>query len=205
MFPLLLCTLCVFASDTLDVRRVSRAPNLDGRVDAGEYGASAIRIATAAGEVSAWVGRHDGYLYIAASVPDSSFYWGDDLVVSIDADGSGGANPGDGDRQWYVRRLLDSSVVLTAAGGRWQTPGRPTPMLGATRHDPDWDLASSSTASGWVIELRIRESTLDAPRMALRTYNDAPRGWWSWPLPPAGTPAQRVERNPDSWVVLRLR
>ncbi len=101
--------------------------------------------------------------------------------------------------------MLDSSVVLTAAGGRWETPGTPTPMLGATRHHADWDVAATSTPRGWMIELRIRESLLTAPRVALRTYNDAPRGWWSWPAPAAGAPAQRVERSPEAWVVLRLK
>jgi len=207
MISLLFCAFCLSAgpADSLDVRRLSRAPVLDGRVDAAEYGAASIRMAAAAGEVTAWVGRHDGYIYIAASLPDSSFYWGDDLVVSIDPDGSGGTSPGDGDRQWYLRRALDSSVVLTAAGGRWETPGKPTPMLGTARHRADWDVASSSTASGWMIELRIRESALTAPRLALRTYNNAPQGWWSWPAPAAGVPAQRVERSPEQWVVLRLR
>jgi hypothetical protein len=206
MISVLLCALCLLApTDSLDVRRLARAPMLDGRVDGAEYGAPAIRIPTAAGEVTAWVGRHDGYVYVAATLPDSSFYWGDDLVVSIDPDGSGGPNPGDGDRQWYLRRMLDSSVVLTATGGRWETPGRPTPSLGPMRHHADWDVASSSTRSGWAIELRIRESVLSAPRLALRTYNSAPQGWWSWPAPAAGVPAQRVERNPDAWVVLRLR
>ena len=203
---LLLCALCVSTpGDTVDVRRLDRAPAFDGRIADGEYGTATIRLTTAAGVVSAWVARHDGYLYIAASLPDSTFYWGDDLVVSIDPDGSGGTAPGNGDRQWYLRRMLDSSVVSTASGGRWQTPGQPTPMLGAVRHRDDWEVASTSTTAGWAIELRIRESALSAPRMALRTYNDAPQGWWSWPAPAAGTPAQRVERNPDSWTVLRLR
>ncbi len=99
MISVLLGAFCVFAStDSLDVRRLGRAPSFDGRVDAAEYGAPSIRIPTAAGEVTAWLGRHDGYLYVAAVLPDSSFYWGDDLVVSIDPDGSGGSSPGDGDR-----------------------------------------------------------------------------------------------------------
>src|SRR4051794_9381598 len=134
MIALLFASLCVCTStDTLDVRTLARTPVLDGRVDDAEYGAPAIRITTAAGEALVRVGRRDGYVYIAATLPDTSFYWGDDFVVSIDPDGSGGTNPGDGDRQWYLRRTLDSSAVFTAAGGRWETPGQRTPMLGATR------------------------------------------------------------------------
>jgi hypothetical protein len=43
------------------------------------------------------------------------------------------------------------------------------------------------------------------PRIAFRTYNSGPRGWWSWPAPPAGTPAQRVERDPRLWALLSFR
>jgi hypothetical protein len=206
MIAFLLSALCACApADTLEVRTLTRAPVLDGRVGDAEYGAPAIHIATAAGDVTVHVGRRDGYLYIAAALPDTSFYWGDDFVISVDPDGRGGSSPGDGDRQWYLRRVLDSSVVSTAANGRWETAGQRTPMLGATRHHAEWDVASFSTATGWMVELRIRENLLNAPRIAFRTYNSAPQGWWSWPAPPSGVPAQRVERSPDSWVALRLR
>src|SRR4051812_31637375 len=124
MNTLLFFALCLSApTDTLDVRTLARQPVLDGRVDETEYGAPSIRITTAAGEVRVHVGRRDGYVYIAATLPDTSMYWGDDFVVSIDPDGSGGAAPGTGDRQWYLRRTLDSSVVFTATNGRWETPG----------------------------------------------------------------------------------
>src|SRR5690348_8721731 len=108
MIALLFAGLCACApADTLDVRTLARAPILDGSADDAEYGGSTLRLTTAAGEVKAWIGRRDGYVYIAAALPDTSFYWGDDLVVSIDPDGSGGASPGNGDRQWYLRRTLD--------------------------------------------------------------------------------------------------
>lgn len=168
--------------------------------------ATSLQIRTDAGDVSVRISRSAGFVSIAATLPDSTYYWGDDFVISVDPDGSGGPAPGDGDRQWYLRRTLDSSVVLTAANGRWMQPGVPTPMLGATRSGPDWDVSSSSTSSGWSVELRIRESALRREaRIAFRTYNDAPQGWWSWPAPPAGMPAQRVERNPGLWIPLDTR
>ena len=43
-----------------------------------------------------------------ASLPDTSYYWGDDFVVSLDSDGSGGNAPGDGDRP--PRRGLERRV-----------------------------------------------------------------------------------------------
>jgi len=197
-----------FVGDTLDVVSLSVAPLIDGRIDDHEYDDPPIRFATAAGHVRMWIGRHGGFVYVAAALPDSTFYWGDDFVVSLDPDGSGGASPGTGDRQWYLRRVLDSSVVAVADQGRWYPPDHTPPMLGPIRHHADWDVASTSSASGWAIELRFRETTKPGaavPHLAVRTYNDLPGGWWSWPEPAAAVPAQRVERSPHLWVPLRLR
>ena len=192
------------AIDSVTIPSLATAPIIDGRVSDREYGAPTRRITTAAGDVTVWMTRSNGFVHIAALLPDTSFYWGDDFVVSLDADGSGGESPGPGDRQWYFRRTLDSSVVLTAQNGRWEAPGQAPPMLGAARRGPDWEVASSSSATEWIVELRVRESSIktgsNAPRIALRTYNSDPRGWWSWPAPPPGTPAQRVERTPDLWA-----
>jgi hypothetical protein len=194
--------------DTIDVMTLRDAPVMDGRVGDREYGEQSIRIQTAAGDARVWVARHDGFVYIAATLPDSTFYWGDDFVVSLDANGSADNTPQPGDRQWYLRRTLDSSIVSAATSGRWNTAGQEPAALGSTRHGADWDVASSSSPSGWSVELRIRNSVMATssaalPRIAFRTYNDGPNGWWSWPQSPAGTPAQRVERSPQLWTPLR--
>jgi hypothetical protein len=197
------------AADTLDVARLPVAPVVDGRANEREYGKPTLEFSTAAGNVRVWVGQHGDFIHLAAVVPDSTFYWGDDFVVSVDPDGSGGASPGIGDRQWYLRRVLDSSVATVADHGRWYSRGNEPPMLGATRHQPDWDVASTSSATEWTVELRIRTAAVKAgtgaPRIAFRTYNDRPSGWWSWPAPPPGEPAQRVEQSPALWVPLRVR
>jgi hypothetical protein len=103
---------------------------------------------------------------------------------------------------------VDSSVVMTAASGRWMQPGSEPPMLGTAREGADWSVASTSDAAGWSLELRIEERALstgaEAPSIAFRTYNDAPGGSWAWPLPPAGARAQLVERTPRLWAVLEL-
>lgn len=75
-------------------------------------------------------------------------------------------------------------------------------------HESIWDVASTSSPSGWSAEMRVRDGVIAAsgnalPRLAFRTYNDGPNGWWSWPEPPAGTPAQRVERSPQLWMPVR--
>src|SRR4051812_22743214 len=106
------------AADTLTVPSVSTTPVVDGHVDDREYGAPLFRIVTGAGEARVWIARADGFVHIAAVIPDTSFYWGDDFVVSVDADGSAGTSPQTGDRQWYLRRTLDSSVVFSAQNGR---------------------------------------------------------------------------------------
>jgi len=196
-------------AETLHVSSASSSPVVDGRVDTREYGSPNLHIQTAAGDVHVWVVRNGGFVYIAATIPDSTFYWGDDFVVSLDPDGSADSSPQTGDRQWYLRRTLDSSVVFSAANGRWETPGQATAVLGPLRHHAEWDVASSSSATGWNVELRIRESFVKpgagTPRIAFRTANCEPCGWWSWPAPPAGTRAQRVERDPQLWIPLSLR
>jgi hypothetical protein len=92
---------------------------------------------------------------------------------------------------------------------QWFPPSRRPPVLGPKRHDADWDVASTSLALGWIVELRIREPVLRPrgapPRLAFRTFNDRPRGWWSWPSAPAGAPARQVELVPDLWAPVALR
>ena len=196
------------AEDTLRVARLASVPLLDGRVDKREYGTPALELVTAAGRARVWIGQHEDFVYIAADLPDSTFYWGDDFVISLDPTGRGGTSPTAGSRQWYLRRSLDSSVVSTAEAGRWSSPGREPSALGSTRHHADWDVASSSSPTGWTVEVRIRVAAVntgpEAPRLAFRTYNDRPTGWWSWPVPPVGFSPQRVERTPDLWIPIRL-
>jgi hypothetical protein len=196
------------SSDTLAVARLAAAPVVDGRVGQREYGTPTLDFATAAGDVRVWLGRQGDFIYLAAILPDSTFYWGDDFVISLDPDGSGGSSPGEGDRQWYVRRVLDSSVVAVANQGSWFPPSHQPAVLGSTHHYPDWDVAVTSSATEWTVELRVRAAVLRpglaAPRIAFRTYNDQPAGWWSWPAPPPGVPAQRVEQSPDLWAPMRL-
>jgi hypothetical protein len=47
------------------------------------------------GEVRVWVVRAGGAIHVAAAIPDSTFYWGDDLVVSLDV-GAAETRPGRG-------------------------------------------------------------------------------------------------------------
>ena len=198
------------AAQAITVATASKAPVVDGRIAPKEYGAPSVRIALAAGEATVWLTRHGGYVYIAALLPDTSMYWGDDFVVNLDANGSGGAAPDIGDRQWYLRRVLDSSVVFVvdaAAKGRWLPPGVTPPLLGRARHTKEWDLAASSSPREWYVELRVSEKLFAPgrqPRISFRTYNDKPRGWYTFPQALDGKPLS-MERVPDQWIPLQLR
>ena len=217
MIGVALAATCLFAclpvtTDTVVAVSVAQAPVLDGRVTDREYGRPTLQFETGVGEVRVWLVRHGGFFNEDATIPDSTFYWGDDFVVSLAPGGRGASMLDVGDRQWYLRRTLDSSVVrlvADTAGGRWSVPGQEQPMLGATRHHADWDIASTSTPTGWAIELRVREAAVHptgaAPRLALRTYNDRPHGWWSWPKAPLEMPPQQVERNPSLWIPIKFR
>lgn len=208
---LVACLACALslspASDTLRLP-VQQTPWARDSLS-GRSAPSTLRIPTSAGEVEVWVERSPAWIRLFAVLPDTSFYWGDDLVISLDPDGSGGTAPGAGDRQWYVRRVPDSSRVFVSTGGRWMTPGVEPQPLGPVRVAPEWELAVQSSPTQWTVELRIRvgdfaTSSAALPRLALRSYNDQPRGWWSWPLPPADVRAQRVEHSPDLWVPVVL-
>ena len=197
----------VQASDSsIVVRRLAEAPVLDGHAEAS-YGSPTLRLPAANGDVLVWIAVHGEFVFVAARIPDSTFYWGDDLVLSVDPDGSGGDRPGDGDRQWYLRRVLDSSVVSQAVNGTWRAPGRP-PTLGAARKGAGWEVATRSTPSEWSIELRLARADVQRctarARVALRTYNDQPHGWWSWPAAPEGHTPTHVEGTPSLWIPLTL-
>lgn len=216
MIDLLLAATSLFtlpmSADSVIAVSASQPPVFDGRVADREYDTPAVQFATEAGQVQVWLVRHGGFLYVAATIPDSSFYWGDDFVISFAPTGHGEPSLRVGDRQWYLRRTLDSSivsVVTDSVGGRWSAPGQAQPMLGVTRHHADWDVASTSTSAGWAIELRIREATVHptaaVPRLALRTYNDRPHGWWTWPKAPLDMAPQRVERTPSLWIPVKFQ
>jgi hypothetical protein len=136
-------------------------------------------------------------LQISAMLPDTSYYWGDDLVISLDPDGSGGDAPGDGDLQWYLRRDLDSSLVRVGANGRWSNPA----PIGKTRSGEGWSLDSYEFKVRWIVSVRMLAPGPKA-RFAVRTYDNAPHGWWSYPPPPEGQRATVVERTPKLWVPL---
>jgi hypothetical protein len=140
------------------------------------------------GVVRLWLARWEESVYLAAEIEDSTYYWGDDLVISLDTQGDASPAPGHDDFQWYLRRMIDSSVVFRGQNGKWQPP----------RDDPDWRLGKDREGGGWEVRRRIvrlggrsnsssdqayfREAKArDLPRMAFRVFDDSPQGWYIWP------------------------
>jgi hypothetical protein len=193
--------------DTVRARLVESVPT-DAGSSAAALGEPALRIGTGQGAASIWLLRTHDSAFVVARVPDSSYYWGDDLVISLDVSGDRGAVPGHDDFQWYFRRALDSSVVYRGRGGRWEAPrGDPDWRLGSSREGGGWTVGSRSEARGWWLVLRLDGAWLGGeagrrPGIAFRIYDDSPSGWFAWPAPESGRQPVSVERLPDAWAAL---
>jgi hypothetical protein len=193
--------------DTAPIRRVESVPE-DGGASAAALGEPALRIGTGQGAASIWLFRSQDSAFVVARIPDSTYYWGDDLVISLDVSGDRGPVPGHDDFQWYFRRALDSSVVYRGRGGRWEAPrGDPDWRLGASREGGGWTVASRSEAKGWWLVLRLDPAWLEGegdrrPGIAFRIYDDGPSGWFAWPARGDRRQPAGVERVPDLWGVV---
>jgi hypothetical protein len=206
--PILLAlAIQVAPRDTVLVRLVESAP-ADAGSSAAALGEPALRIGTGQGAASIWLLRTRDSAFVVARIPDSTYYWGDDLVISLDVSGDRGPVPGHDDFQWYFRRTLDSSVVYRGRGGRWEAPrGDPDWRLGPSREGGGWTVDSRSEAAGWSLVLRLDAAWLEGeggrrPGIAFRIYDDSPSGWFAWPAPAPGRQPVSLERLPDAWAAL---
>lgn len=196
------------AADTLGLRRMDREPTLEA-LHPAVLGDPSVVITTGQGQARLWLLRTSEAVYLAASIPDTTYYWGDDLVISLDLEGDGATEPGHDDFQWYFRRLLDSSVVYRGRGGRWAPPrGDPDWRLGTERSGGGWEVSARGTHAGWSLLLRLDPQWLEGrpgrlPAIAFRIFDDDPSGWYAWPLPPPGVQPGSVEDDPSLWVPVR--
>jgi hypothetical protein len=203
----LLCVLQL-VGDTLEIRAVARPPAPGETLDISRLGPPQLHLPTGQGVAGVWLLQASDSFFVAASIPDTTPYWGDDLVVSINTKGEGGATPGHDDFQWYFRRTLDSSVVYRGRGGRWEAPrGDPDWRLGTDRSGGGWEVSGCSDARSWSLVLRLDPAWLKAgegrlPRLAFRIYDNSPQGWFAWPAPAGVTPVS-VERTPSLWAWVR--
>jgi hypothetical protein len=197
-------TLQAAPRDTAAVRLVQAVP-ADAGSSAKGLGVPSLHINTGQGAASIWLLRARDSAFVLARIPDSSYYWGDDLVISLDVSGDRGPVPGHDDFQWYFRRALDSSVVYRGRGGRWEAPrGDPDWRLGASREGGGWTVGSRSDAAGWWLVLRLDGAWLQGeagrrPGIAFRVYDDGPSGWFAWPAPAGGRQPSSIEKVPDRW------
>ena len=204
----LLFLLQLGSPDTLKLRSVEQPPVAEAPVDSARYGPPQLRIPTRQGTALVWLLRAADSFFVAATIPDSTPYWGDDFVLSLNTSGRGGANPGHDDFQWYVRRALDSTVVYRGRSGRWEAPrGDPDWRLGAERSGGGWEISGRDNRRGWSLILRLDPAWLAGfegrlPRIAFRIYDDSPHGWFAWPALPGVTPVS-VEQTPSLWIPLR--
>lgn len=197
-------------TDTVCVQVVPHAPELERLADTSDWGAAPIRLRTGQGTASVWLLRAGDSVYVVAAIPDTTRYWGDDLVVSLDTEGDAADTPQHDDFQWYFRRTLDSSVVYRGRARRWAPPqGDPDWRLGRAREGAGWrvEAAELESARGWALVLRLERGWLELAgqraRLALRIYDDAPSGWFAWPHPPDGMQPARVEQQPLLWGVVK--
>jgi hypothetical protein len=205
----LLFLLSAQAADTVRIRAIPRPPDPVVPVDTARLGSPQVRIRTGQGTALVWLLRAVDTVFVAASIPDSTPYWGDDFVISMDTRGDGGPAPQHDDFQLYFRRVLDSSVVFRGRNGRWEPPrADPDWRLGAERSGGGWEVSGQDQRNGWSLLLRLDPAWLNGeggrlPRIAFRIYDDEPGGWFAWPVPRPDTPATAVEQTPARWVPVR--
>ena len=209
MLLLLFSALQVASTDTVVIRTLDRSP-LPGEVgDSVRYGRPQVHIPTRQGTALVWLLRSADTVFVAARIPDSTPYWGDDFVVSLDTRGDAATSPQHDDFQLYFRRVLDSSVVFRGRNGRWEPPrGDPDWRLGSERAGGGWEVSATGGARGWSLLLRLDPAWFAGesgrlPRLAFRIYDDAPSGWFASPPPRGNLPPSSVEQMPVLWSPVR--
>jgi len=205
---LLLALVHALSRDTLTLPNLPDPGNGPAFAPAGDQPPQ-VRLPTKQGTAFVWLQRANDTVVVTAVIPDSTPYWGDDFVLSLDTGGDAATAPQHDDFQFYFRRMPDSSVIYRGRSGRWEPPrGDPDWRLGKDRAGGGWQVASASDPRGWRLQLRLDPAWFAGengrlPRMALRIYDDAPAGWFSWPGPGPNLPATLVEHTPSLWVPIR--
>ena len=196
------------ASDTLRLRAIARPPAADGRIDSAAWGPAQLRIATAQGQASVWLLRAADTAFVAVAVPDRSRSWADGVAVCFDIAGDRAAAPAHDDFQWWLQRVLDSSVVYRGRAERWEAPrGDPDWRLGAARAGGGWEVSGADDGTVWSFVLRLDPAWLDGeqgrrPGIGFLIHDDDPDGWYSWPAITTPAGPKLLERTPVLWVPL---
>src|ERR671915_454286 len=151
----MLLPLQLISADTLRIRTADPPPGINQTIDSASLGSPQVRIRTGQGTASVWLLRNRDTVYVAASISDSTPYWGDDFVVSLDTSGDAATAPQHDDFQLYFRRALDSSVVYRGRNGRWEPPrGDPDWRIGRERSGGGWEVSGRNQTQNWTLLLR---------------------------------------------------
>jgi hypothetical protein len=197
------------SADTLKIGSLGHPPALGEAIDSAHLGPPQVRLRTGQGTAEIWLLRAADTFFVAASIPDSTPYWGDDFVLSLDTRGEGAPSPQHDDFQFDFRRVLDSSVVFRGRKGRWEPPrDDPDWRIGSERSGGGWEVRAWDGRGGWSLLLRLDPAWIAGengrlPRLAFRIYDDAPPGWYAWPLAQEPAPPTTVERTPSLWSVAK--
>jgi hypothetical protein len=208
MLPLLFL-LAAQAADTMTIGTILRPPSPLVPIDSAHLGSPQVRLRTGQGTALIWLLGSADTVFLAAAIPDSTPYWGDDFVLSIDTRGDAAPNPQHDDFQWYLRRVLDSSVVFRGRNGRWEPPrADPDWRLGRERWGGGWEVSARDDLRGWRLLLRLDPAWFTGeggrlPRLGFRIYDNSPSGWFAWPLPAGTRQPSSVEQAPGLWVPVR--
>ncbi len=193
----------------MSLRSIGRPPDPGTLIDSVHYGPPQLQLRTRQGLARIWFLRAADTFFVAGTIPDSTRYWGDDFVLSLDTKGDGGDSPRHDDFQLYFRRTLDSSVVFRGRLGRWEPPkGDPDWRLGAERSGGGWEVSARDGVQGWSLLVRLDPGWLDGaegrlPRLAVRVFDNDPQGFFVWPAPPEVPQPSAVERIPDFWAPVK--
>lgn len=196
----------ILLSDTLRILPAAAPITFDGRASVAEYGDPSLEIPRPGGKARIWLRRAGDRIIIAALIPDTSWSWSDDFVISLDTRGDRAATPQHDDFQWDFRRVLDSSVIQRGEGGTWRMPRfDPDWRLGAAREGGGWEVRSDDSAAGWSIEIQLdpayfAEAGDRLPGIAFRIFDNHPQGWFTWPAPTGLPQPVQVERRPVRWM-----
>ncbi|UCE74707.1 MAG: right-handed parallel beta-helix repeat-containing protein [Methanomassiliicoccales archaeon] len=169
------------------------APIVDGTISSGEWDdANFIMFFNDQGEINVSFKHNDTTLYFMSHIVDSTYYWGDDIVIGIDTEHNGELHPQPDDYQFYIRRDVSTSEINRGSGSGWE----PVPEEEWAGHVFN---ETSSDAETWTAELSISFEFLNITDgdeimgIEFRSYDDNPMGWFNWPK-------DADETWPDSWA-----
>jgi len=177
---------------TIDIRS-GTTPSIDGIISPGEWDdANSIMFFNDQGEINMYFKHNDTTLYFMSHIVDSTYYWGDDIVIDIDTEHNGELHPQPDDYQFYIRRDVNTSEINRGSGSGWE------PVPEGEWAGLVWN-ETSSDATTWTAELSISYTFLNLTAgdqimgIQFRSYDDNPQGWYNWP-------EDSDETWPDSWA-----